>query len=92
MQVFYKRTNGVTVDLLLLLGDGAEDLGTGGVVTKVFFGSLLELDNNGREHSLFDPSNIVVVKFADREKISFSVPNPRNCKGLDSLGYFPIFF
>ena len=83
-----KYANGVRVDLLLILDDGEEDLRTGGVLPKVFFDSILELDRDGREHILPDPSNISAVEVADRETIFFSVPNPFSCQGLDPLGYF----
>ena len=91
MQVLDKRVNSGRVDLFLLLYDGAKDVGTRGVVTKVFFNSLPYLECDGRDHSLSNPSKISAVKVTDRETISSSIPDPCICKGLDPLGYFPIF-
>ena len=85
------RVNGRRVDLLLPLGNGSEDLGTGGIAPEVFFYSPPELKRDGREHSLSAPIDIVTFKVAYRKTIYFSVPNPRSCKGLDPLGYSPIF-
>ena len=73
---------------MLILDDGEEDLRTGGVLPKLFFDSLLELERDGRENILPAPSKISAVKVADRERIYFSVPNPFSCQGLDPLGYF----
>ena len=75
----------------MILDNGEEDLGTGGIVPEVFFGSFPNLKCDGREHSIYAPRNIVAVKVSYRETISFFVPNPRSCKGLDPLGEFPIF-
>ena len=60
-----KHKNGEIVDLLMILDNGVEYLGNGGIVPKVFSDSL--------------PSNIVAVKVAYRETISFSVPNSCSC-------------
>ena len=70
MQGLDKRANGRIVDLLLHLGDGAEDLVTGGVVPEVFFDSLPDLERDGRKHSLSPPSNIVAVRVKNRVRVS----------------------
>ena len=88
LQGLDKRANSGIVDLLLLYYDGVEYLGSGGVIPKVFFSILPELECDGREHSLFSPSSIVAVKVAYKETISFSVPNPCSCKSLYPLGLF----
>ena len=79
------------VDLLLLLDNETEDLGTEGVIPEVFFDSLLDLNHDGCENILSNPSDIVVGKVAYRDTIYFSVTNPCSCKCLDPLGDFTIF-
>ena len=83
--------NDVRFDLLLILDNGAEELGIGGIVLEKILDSLPKLKWDGSEHFLSAPSKTVAVKVAYRKKISFSVPNPCSCKFLDPLGYFIIF-
>ena len=56
-----------------------------------FFYSLPKLNCDRRDHIFSTLSNIVAVKVAYRETVFFYVPNPFSCKGLNSLGYFPVF-
>ena len=77
--------------MLLLLDDGSEDLGTLGVLPKVFLNIFPKIKLDGHDHSISVPSKIVVVEVADTEKNSISFPNPRSCKGLNPLAYFLIF-
>ena len=72
---------GVRVYLLLLLDNGAEKLGTRGVVPKDFFDSLPKLKSDGHGHTLSYPIKIVAVKVVYRDKISFSSPNTHSFKG-----------
>ena len=74
-----------------VLGNITEDLGNGGVVPEVFYDSLPEINHDGREHILLDPSNNVAVGVAYREEIYFSTPNHSIFKGLKPLGDFTIF-
>ena len=75
---------------MLILGNGAEDLGTGGVAPEVFIDSLPKLKCDGSEKSFSSTRKIVAFKVAYRETIHFSIPNPRSCKSLNPLGDFPI--
>ena len=65
-----KRTNRGIVDLLLVLDDGAKDIGAGGVVPEVFLNSLSEIKHDGRKHILSSQSVIIAVKVANTETIS----------------------
>ena len=79
------------IGLLIILDDDEKDIGPGGIVLEVFFNSLPEINRDGHEDRIYTPSKIVQVKLTYRETISSSVPNSCSCKGLDSLGDFPIF-
>ena len=71
-----KRTDGGIVDLLLLLNNGSEDLGTRGIIPEASFDSLLKLKPDGCDHIFSDPSKIVAVEVAYRENFTFPSPNP----------------
>ena len=86
-----KHANGVIVDILLLLDNGPEDLGTGGVVPEVFLDILPKLKRDGHEHRFPVPIDMVTVGFAYREIIYFYVTNHHSCKGLDPLRNYPVF-
>ena len=83
--------DGGRVELLTLLGNGAEDLGAGDVVPEVIFNSLPDLKRDGRDHILYAPIKIFAVQVTYMETISFSVPNPSSCKSLDPIGDFKTF-
>ena len=76
LQGLDKSKNSGRVDLLLILDNVAEDLGTRGVVPEVFLGSFLKLKCDGHNHRLSAPNKIVTVKIVHRETIYFSVPSP----------------
>ena len=67
---------------MLILDGGAEELGIGGVVPEVYVPSLPKLQGDGSKQIFYASSKIVAVQDAYRETISFSIPNPRSCKGL----------
>ena len=79
------------VGMLLILDNYAEDLGTWGIITEVFFCILPDFKSDGHKYSLSTQSEVIAVEVAYQEKISFSFTNPRSCKCLDPLGDFPIF-
>ena len=72
--------------MFLILDNGTEDLGNRGVIPGVFFNSLPDINNDGIEHSISAPIEIVAAEVAYRRKIYFSIPNPPSCKGLELLG------
>ena len=83
--------NSGRVDMLLPSDNGAEDLGTGGIVPGIFFDINPDIKHGGRKHSLSALIQIVTVRVTYRETIYFSITNPCSCNGLDPLGDFPIF-
>ena len=64
LQGLDKGANGRRFELLLLLEDGAKNLGPGGVIPEVFFNGLTEVDHDRHENSLSAPSKIFAVKVA----------------------------
>ena len=90
MQGLDKRANVGRVDLLLILDYGAKYLGPGGVLPKVLFNGLPELECDEHKNRILDPSNVFTVKVSDRETISSPVPIPCSSKGLDTLSNFTV--